>query len=220
MLLLYLMPFATVAGGFFIASVRKGHSIMSDTTGIPTFFQGLAQHLVDQVNGPIHSSFTIGDDVYYQGSKVADHGYWKVTGTGRGTVTIGLPGTSRSLVVNAASLRHGTPTPAPTPAAAGRKVLAEGVEQPEQDRLLELGRIQRSVWADDIPTAVEQEAYDLAVGRAMALYRRHMLAAEAALEESLEGDHEAQVRLTARAQVHAALAAAAATRLATMRPVR
>jgi hypothetical protein len=94
---------------------------MSEAEGIQTFFQGLAQHLINTVNAPYRVAFEVGDSVYYRGSKVADHGYWQVVAVDEATrrVTIGKRWTPRRLVVNATSLdRIGSGLVEPLPTSA------------------------------------------------------------------------------------------------------
>ena len=79
---------------------------MSDTSGIQPFFQGLGSYLGDYVRQATEaSSFHVGDGVRYHGSKVADHGYWRVQAVpGNGTVEIGRRGERRYLVVRPQSI--------------------------------------------------------------------------------------------------------------------
>jgi hypothetical protein len=76
---------------------------VSDTIGIQTFFAGLGQHLVNQLNA---QAFEVGDAVLYKGSHADAHGYYRVLAISpeRGAVTIGRHSSDNVLTVRPQSL--------------------------------------------------------------------------------------------------------------------
>lgn len=76
--------------------------------GIRTFFQILTDGIVAQAQGQIVDTYEVGDSVYYEGSKVADHGYWKVESVddASGRLTLGRDKDWRQLRVNESAVRH------------------------------------------------------------------------------------------------------------------